>query len=766
MSTITKLICNNFGGIRRKDAFFSSEKITCSDCQNVELFYTKLNSGIGVRTTSGNMSVSDGYDNKNCNTYILENDTMISVSKDGKINVYLQYLELKENGNEYRFERDTSLDLTLSGNKYYAFKQNEPVNSYVYSNLIKYVGSISKNFEKVSGFSESNYISYNMQEETVLFNLVAGQENVEANVLNIVQDEATQTFIQGSYFDLDKEYNIVVSFFETTKTVVKDEETGETEEVPVYNYEVKYKSVDDADFTMIGVFSSDKKGIAVQIKNLNGYVNVEKSKIGETVLAYEQFNTRIVYYTDKLGNNIINLIPPDEKIIEIFESVQCGRSYMFVYTESATEGKLYNMAFEIKSLDLLIDGLTVTGKASGVDFSQGWLDMFIFSNGEEMKYIYSNADTDEILVIESADNIKLTDAENRNVKGLGLVVFDSRLWVFDGKVLWYSKQEECRDFKYNDASTITSAGYIEFVKDITAIYPYLGSLAVFHKDSSVLVVLDENTIFAKTDESPGGCASYKSLVFHGTDLYFYDDVKKGVFSFKQIINGDKTLGENIALDIQQELMEIKPDELDKIRTLSVVTSDRNEVWFLLPISTDEKYSIVLIYDYLRGEWLKRKCQHINTINVVDGTLFSGYQEILEEYIGNTFNGEFIESFYTCSMFNLGEENTMKITKFPPRLIVDGNILSHFWIKYVKNYNYYKKAKTKEVKSKISTNVLTYDSGEYYDSSYIYIPNKLNTIVKMPSSTFKALEITFYTVSTSNQFAIKSIEFSELKVKQV
>ena len=57
MSSITNLINYNFGGIRRKDSVFSSNKITCSDCQNVELFFTELNSGVGIRTTSGNTSV-------------------------------------------------------------------------------------------------------------------------------------------------------------------------------------------------------------------------------------------------------------------------------------------------------------------------------------------------------------------------------------------------------------------------------------------------------------------------------------------------------------------------------------------------------------------------------------------------------------------------------------------------------------------------------------------------------------------------------------
>ena len=50
----TSLYCNIFGGILKKDATFSSKKITASDLQNVELYDTGINSGVGIRTAKGN----------------------------------------------------------------------------------------------------------------------------------------------------------------------------------------------------------------------------------------------------------------------------------------------------------------------------------------------------------------------------------------------------------------------------------------------------------------------------------------------------------------------------------------------------------------------------------------------------------------------------------------------------------------------------------------------------------------------------------------
>lgn len=510
----------------------------------------------------------------------------------------------------------------------------------------------------------------------------------------------------------------------------------------------------DAYFSQEKITCSDCQNVELFYTGLNSGVGIRTS----------QGNTAVTKYI--VNDEEISLIPADEQIIEIFETVQDAITYLIAYTESSTQGKLYHIDLATRTANVLVNGLSVTGKACGTDFVQGWLDMFVFSNGQEIKYIYTNTETHTALQVENDNNIHLIDQENRQVKGLGLVNFNDRLWIFNGKILWYSQQGECRNFLYNNSSVVTSAGYMEFVKNITAIYPYLGSLAVFHKDSSILVVTNETTIFSRTDESPGGCANYRSLVFHGTDLYFYDDTKKGVFSFKQIINGDKTLGDNIALDIQEELMQISSANIFKIKALSVVTSDRNEVWFIVPISADENYTTVMIFDYLRGEWVKRICQKINTVNTIENTLYSAGKEIYQEYEGNSFDGEFIQSFYTCSMFNLGADNTMKITKFPPRMCVDGNNSNDFFVKYVKNYNYFKTPKIKQIKSKTSGLILTYDTEETYDDKYIYIPNTINAVVKLPSATFKALEITFYTESINQCFSIKNIEFSKIKVKQV
>lgn len=487
---------------------------------------------------------------------------------------------------------------------------------------------------------------------------------------------------------------------------------------------------------------------------------ITASDLQNVELFATEVNSGVGLRTTKGNVSICNSLPQDETVINIFESVQKGKTYFFVHTENSTEGKIYLFSPSAQLLTLKVSGLSVTSKSCATDVSQGWSDLWVFSNSEEMLSIeLENYDTDGTLNEVKMMNLK--DGDDRDIKGLGLVIFAGRLWVFNDQILWYSVQENIYDFATSDAEIATSAGYIEFIKKITAIYPYLGSLAVFHNNSSCLIARDESDYsFSKTMDFPGGCASYNAVVFHGTELYFYDNTKKGVFSYKQVLSGDKTLGENIALDIQDELFSIKSNKIDSIRTLSVVTADRNEVWFLVP-DNDEEYTTIMIYDYLRKCWIKRKSQKINCFASINGTLYSASKKIYEEYVSNTFDGEFIEAFYKCTPLNLGCENSIKILSLPPKITLDMYYNNSFYIQYIKNYDGLT-SKTRYIHAKSLKNSLYFDIGKW-DYNYFQLKD-INSIKRLPTSFFKTLQMTLLTKKAGDDFCIKSIEFGKIKVK--
>lgn len=467
------------------------------------------------------------------------------------------------------------------------------------------------------------------------------------------------------------------------------------------------------------------------------------------------------------GNTSVFAFDESEKIINIFESVQKSVTYCFVHVETEQEGRIYLYDKSSNQKILKVSELSLTGKSCGVDYAQGWSDLFIFSNGEELLSIELD-NYDEHGNPDEVTMMNLTDVEGLPVKGLGLTVFDGRLWIYNGVRLVYSVQENCYDFQTSSEGIVTSAGFIEFVKKITAVTPYLGSLAVFHKDSSCLISIGADYNYSKSDESPGGCAGMNSLVFHGSQLYFYDDEKKSVFAFSQIINGEKTLVDNIAKDVQEELFSISTPDKDNIKMLSVVQAEHNEIWMLLP--DNNVYSTILIFDYYHSQWIKRVSQKLNDIKIVNGILYSASDnKLLEEYTGDDFDGEFIEAFYTCSPFNLGIDNTMKILYIPPRLTLDMTKTNHFMVKYVRNYDEINKVKYKEIKAKNIKNIFLWDVSRWDND--VWKPKEVNSIKRLPISTFKTLEMKFFTQPVNQgaepqEFAIKNIEFSRIKVKQL
>lgn len=496
----------------------------------------------------------------------------------------------------------------------------------------------------------------------------------------------------------------------------------------------------DATFSSKKITASDLQNVELYDTGINSGVGIRTAK----------------------GNSLIcNLVPAGEKVVNIFQSVQKSKVHFFIHTESKTEGKIYLFIPDSNILKLKVDSLSLTGKSASTDFAQGWSDLFVFSNGEdlltiELEKYNEKGELDEI------KKMSLTDRDGRTIKGLGVLNFNGRLWVFNDNVLWYSVQQNIYDFSTANASIITSAGYIEFVKKITAITVYVSSIAVFHQDSSCLVNYDSLGNFSVSDECPGGCASYNAFVFHGTELYFYDDTKKGIFSFNQSVLGNKTLGKNIAIDLQEELCNISSN-FSEIRMISVVLSDRNEFWFLLP-TNDTEYSTILIYDYKHQEWVKRVCPKITCCQVINNTLYSGDKngKIYQEYIGADFHGVFVKSFYKTSPLNFGIDNMLKILFIPPKIGLDLSYTNNFYVEYIKNYDSLKKPKRRNIIAKSMKNALYWDIG-YYDK-FFYAPENANSYYKLPSEIFRTLEFHFYTKNEGQDFCIRNLEFTHIKIK--
>ena len=105
----TSLICNKFSGINRSTSVFSKSVITASDIQNVELFSTEINSGVGIRTAKGNVAV--------CNS-IPEGESVINIfeSVQKGETYFFVHTESASEGKIYLFSPSAkTLTLKVSG---------------------------------------------------------------------------------------------------------------------------------------------------------------------------------------------------------------------------------------------------------------------------------------------------------------------------------------------------------------------------------------------------------------------------------------------------------------------------------------------------------------------------------------------------------------------------------------------------------------------------------------------------------------------------
>ena len=489
-----------------------------------------------------------------------------------------------------------------------------------------------------------------------------------------------------------------------------------------------------ADFSSLSISAQDMQNVELYNTGVNSGVGIRTTK----------------------GNVSISndLIPEGETIVNIFESIQGGISYLFVHTVSNSAGKVYLFDMQNNTLVQKITGLSVTNESFGVDFAQGNSDLFVFSNGVDCIH------TIEIGAETEVEALEIYDREENPIKGRMLEVYDGRLWTNVGKRLHWCVQADITDWATSNIGISTSAGFIDFVKEITAIKPYLSSLAVFFKDSSVLIT--GGYPYSATEDSPGGCAGPKALVFHGTDLYFFDYLKKGIFSFQQVILGNKTLGPNIAIEVQNELEKIDGSKLNEIKAISVVMKNRSEIWFYIP-TTDENSSTILIYDSLHGEWTKRVSNKIRTLCMFDGELYSAGENIYKELQGKTFDGEFIQSYFKTSPYSSGSNTTIKALYYEPKLTLGEADINNFWIKYKRDFEYFKTPKENKIKSKYK-NFLVWGQGYWAEKSW-NVDNPTATVRLPRIPYFKILEIEIYNKNENEDFNIKSLEFSEVEIYQ-
>lgn len=476
-------------------------------------------------------------------------------------------------------------------------------------------------------------------------------------------------------------------------------------------------------------------------------------------------------YTSK-GNKAVKDI--GKTIVGQFESVQNGVTYWYIFAKDNLKGYLYLYDINLDTITLLKSDLSPSDVCNGITISQGFTDWFVFTNGVDdfLAVNMTQENSDERLRFLNA-----TDAEGRDIRGIGLEVQDGRLVTFCKNRVHWSAQANIFDWQSSDPDVVTSPAYQEFDRDVTAIAYYNNSLITFTDTYSVSFTGNpgDATSFVRCGATGGGCPSFKSVLKFDNKLFYYDHKTKNIYAYYILDIGQTRPTEGLADNVLSFLEKIDQIRLNQIEVLSYINKNKTEIWFKIPLADR---NVILVYDYLKREWMERQAQNdICALCVVKDALYSASgTKILKEYTSMNFDGTFHPAQYLMHVINLHSDSNIKILKMPIVITLDFEYDNDFYMEFIFDDNHEKSIIKRIVNFKSGYLIWSKttddlqggrwaidkqdENGGYWVSS-----NKSTVMFNLYGiNCFKQLQIRIFTQEQMQEFAIKRIEFKRLRVK--
>lgn len=484
-----------------------------------------------------------------------------------------------------------------------------------------------------------------------------------------------------------------------------------------------------------------------------------------------QNSTNVAIFTVK-GNKMVKDI--GKTVVGQFESVQNGVTYWFIYAIDEERGYLYQLDLAKDELNLLDIELSKTNVCNGTTIAQGYDDWFVFTNGvDDYVAVCMNQNV-------PADRVKFlnaVDAEQREIRGLGLVVQDGRLVTFCKNRVHWSAQANIFDWISSDPNVITGPAYQEFDRDVTAIVHYNDMLIVFTSDYSVIFSGNPGnpSAFTRSGATGGGCPSFGSVIKFDNKLFYYDHKAKNVFAYYLLDSGQTRPTDGLANNVIKYFEDIDNRRLNEIELFSYIYGSKSEIWLKLP---GEDRNVILIYDYLNQEWIERKAQNdIRGFALINNSLYSAAgTKILKEYLTSSFDGLFIPAEYKMNVINLNSDSNIKVPKMPLIMTLDFDYENDFYMEFI--YDDIPEKSRKKHVVKLAKGYLIWSKSEDDEAGGkwalgqddteggIWVSSEKNTVMINLDGVmhFKQLQIRIYTEEAPQEFAIKRLEFKRVRLK--
>lgn len=502
------------------------------------------------------------------------------------------------------------------------------------------------------------------------------------------------------------------------------------------------------------------------IREQNGIVDISSGVISaleaKNVEFYATNISNCVGIRTIQGRTLTNTLDESYTIYGDFTSRQNNHDIRLLYVEDDTKGMLLRLDTTPVTL---IDNLPKTGKCNGITMLYGEYDTFVLTNGEEL-WFYAEGREPEV------EEINPVDAEGRDIKGLCLFTQDQRLGIETKNRVHWSKQMDITNWSAQDLDSdgnplATNAAYEEFTNNITAIAQYINGIVAFTESDSTYLSGNPAIAsqFVREDASIGGTPCFSSVVVHDKYLFYYDHKQNNIYYFIQNDVGQKRTGDPIAFEIQQELVNVDFERINKVFMKSVYADGKNEIWVIFP--QKENGQSIFVFDYLFQEWVERTLTDVNTVNTANNAIYtSSGNKIYRENLG-TFEGQ---SLYKMSIINMGSDTNLKIPKLVPTVSVDNLATNDFWVQI--RVDGKDKVKEKYIKSRFKDYFTWGDDTsdesnqkQLWDLNNWAIESQIPVVQKLPPiPAFKWLELTFLTKNIGEEFSIKRFEVKKIRTK--
>ena len=107
------------------------------------------------------------------------------------------------------------------------------------------------------------------------------------------------------------------------------------------------------------------------------------------------------------GNAVAYALPLGYKTLGVFKSNQDGVNYTLIYGENDAKGTLFfvNLASKV---EVVIDDLSKTGECNGITMATTAFDVFVFTNGKEVRTVAFTSDDAYTSVIEGHNPVEFS----------------------------------------------------------------------------------------------------------------------------------------------------------------------------------------------------------------------------------------------------------------------------------------------------------------------------------------------------------------------